>query len=46
MGFGPDDLARERGPAGLAIGAADPVEIALSIAAELTAAWRGALGPR
>ena len=46
LGFGPDDLARVRGPAGLAIGAADPVEIALSIAAELTAAWRGALAPR
>ena len=41
-GFGPEDLARVRGPAGLAIGAADPAEIALSIAAEMTAAWRGA----
>ena len=39
-GFGPADLARLHGPAGLAIGAADPAEIALSIAAELTAAWR------
>ena len=32
--------------AGLAIGAANPVEIGLSIAAELTAAWRGVLPPR
>ena len=39
-GFGPADLARLHGPAGLAIGAAEPAEIALSIAAELTAAWR------
>lgn len=43
QGFGPTDLARVHGPAGLAIGAAGPAEIALSIAAELTAAWRGAL---
>lgn len=42
-GFGPDDLKRIHGPAGLAIGAADPAEIALSIAAQMTAAWRGAL---
>ncbi len=41
-GFGPDDLARVRGPAGLAIGAIGPTEIALSIAAELVAEWRGA----
>jgi xanthine dehydrogenase accessory factor len=41
-GFEPEDLARLRGPAGLAIGAADPAEIALSIAAEMIAAWRGA----
>ena len=46
QGFAPADLARIHGPAGLAIGAADPAEIALSIAAEMTAAWRGALIPR
>ncbi len=46
LGFDADTLARVRGPAGLAIGAADPVEIALSIAAEMTAAWRGVLPPR
>jgi xanthine dehydrogenase accessory factor len=46
LGFDAETLARVRGPAGLAIGAADPVEIALSIAAELTAAWRGVLPPR
>ena len=46
LGFDAEALARVRGPAGLAIGAADPVEIALSIAAELTAAWRGVLPPR
>ncbi len=46
LGFGDVDLARVHGPAGLAIGAADPPEIALSIAAEMTAAWRGALAPR
>lgn len=40
LGFGPDDLARIHGPAGLAIGAANPAEIALSIAAQLVAAWR------
>ncbi len=45
QGFGPADLARIHGPAGLAIGAADPPEIALSIAAQMTAAWRGALAP-
>jgi xanthine dehydrogenase accessory factor len=37
------DCQRVHGPAGLAIGAADPAEIALSIAAQMTAAWRGAL---
>jgi len=46
LGFDAETLARVRGPAGLAIGAADPVEIALSIAAEMTAAWRGVLPPR
>ncbi len=46
QGFAPADLDRIHGPAGLAIGAADPAEIALSIAAEMTAAWRGALAPR
>ncbi|WP_164158222.1 XdhC family protein [Sandarakinorhabdus rubra] len=43
QGFGSADLARIHGPAGLAIGAANPAEIALSIAAQMTAAWRGAL---
>ena len=46
QGFDDAALARIHGPAGLAIGAADPPEIALSIAAEMTAAWRGALAPR
>ena len=41
LGFDATALARLHGPAGLAIGAADPAEIALSIAAELTLAWRG-----
>jgi xanthine dehydrogenase accessory factor len=45
QGFGPDDLARIHGPAGLAIGATGPAEIALSIAAQMTAAWRNALTP-
>ena len=43
QGFGVDDLARIHGPAGLNIGAANPAEIALSIAAQLVAAWNGAL---
>lgn len=44
-GHGLDDaaLARVRGPAGLDLGAANPAEIALSIAAQMTAAWRGRL---
>ncbi len=46
LGFGDADLARIHGPAGLAIGAADPAEIALSIAAQMTAAWRDALTPK
>ena len=40
LGFNDAALARVHGPAGLPIGAADPAEIALSIAAEMTAAWR------
>ncbi|WP_372917792.1 XdhC family protein [Sandarakinorhabdus sp.] len=44
QGFGPDDLARIHGPAGLAIGASGPAEIALSIAAQMTAAWRNEAG--
>lgn len=43
QGFADADLARVHGPAGLAIGAIGPAEIALSIAAQMTAAWRGAL---
>jgi xanthine dehydrogenase accessory factor len=39
-GIGPDDLARIHGPVGLSIGAANPAEIALSIMAGITAAWR------
>jgi len=40
LGFADSDLDRIHGPAGLDIGAADPAEIALSIAAQLTAEWR------
>jgi len=43
LGFDAATLARVRGPAGLDIGAANPAEIALSIAAQMTAAWRGRL---
>ncbi|MFZ4688647.1 MAG: XdhC family protein [Polymorphobacter sp.] len=46
LGFDAPALARVNGPAGLPIGAADPAEIALSIAAEMTASWRGVLAPR
>ncbi len=42
QGFDAATLARIHGPAGLALGARGPAEIALSIAAELTAVWRGA----
>ncbi|WP_439533953.1 XdhC family protein [Polymorphobacter sp.] len=41
-GIAEADLDRIHGPAGLAIGAEGPAEIALSIAAELTAAWHKA----
>jgi len=39
-GFSQDDLSRIHGPVGLSIGAANPAEIALSIMAGITAAWR------
>ncbi|WP_374366816.1 XdhC family protein [Dongia sp.] len=39
-GFGAQDLARIHGPAGLAIGAKSPAEIAISVLAELTARRR------
>lgn len=41
QGFTEADLARINGPAGLNIGAANPAEIALSVAAQMVAAWRG-----
>ena len=44
-GVGDDALQRLRGPAGLPLGAEGPAEIALSIAAEMVAAWRGAEMP-
>lgn len=40
LGFDGDTLARIKGPAGLDIGAANPAEIALSIAAQMIEAWR------
>ncbi|QMW23740.1 XdhC family protein [Sandaracinobacteroides saxicola] len=42
QGFTPQQLDRIHGPAGLAIGAANPAEIALSIAAQMIATWRQA----
>ncbi len=41
QGFGERSLSRIHGPIGLAIGAANPEEIAVAIAAEMTAALRG-----
>ena len=40
-GFGPEAIGRIHGPAGLAIGAISPAEVALSILAELTAVRHG-----
>ncbi|HEY7482564.1 MAG TPA: XdhC family protein [Gemmatimonadales bacterium] len=40
-GFGEEDVARVRGPIGLALGGRRPVEIALSILAEMTAVRYG-----
>jgi xanthine dehydrogenase accessory factor len=40
-GFGPEAIGRIHGPAGLAIGALSPAEVALSILAELTAVRHG-----
>lgn len=45
-GFGDDDMARIHGPAGLAIGAKSPAEIAVSVLAELTARRRLKPTPR
>lgn len=40
LGFDAQALGRIRGPAGLDIGAANPAEIALSVAAQMVEAWR------
>lgn len=40
-GFTAQDLDRIHGPAGLSIGAANPAEIALAIAAQMIAVWHG-----
>ena len=40
MDFSAEELARIHGPAGLSIGAANPAEIALSVAAQMVAVWR------
>ena len=42
-GVASDQLTRIHGPAGLDLGAAGPAQIALSVAAQMTAAWRGKL---
>ncbi len=38
--FTAEQLARIHGPAGLDIGAANPAEIALSVAAQMVSVWR------
>ncbi|MDR6293072.1 xanthine dehydrogenase accessory factor [Inquilinus ginsengisoli] len=47
-GHGPETLARIHGPAGLALGAVSPAEIAISVMAQMTAVLHGAepLGPQ